>query len=60
MIGKGKHIRTVPVPAWVKRALDAWTVAVGINAGAIFQTGMDTGKFHGAMAATTPNGCLSV
>ena len=23
LIGKGKHIRTVPVPIWVKRAVDA-------------------------------------
>jgi len=30
LIGKGKHIRTAPVP---KRAVDAWTVAAGINAG---------------------------
>src|SRR5258707_11686378 len=32
LIGKGKHIRTAPVP---KRAVDAWTVAAGINAGTI-------------------------
>jgi len=25
LIGKGKHIRTVPMPGWVKRAVDAWT-----------------------------------
>jgi len=31
-----------------------------ISAGAIFQTGMETGKFHGAIAATTPSGCFSV
>jgi hypothetical protein len=37
MIGKGKHIRTAPVPAWVKRAVDAWTVAAEIDAGTIFR-----------------------
>ena len=36
LIGKGKHIRTVPVPAWVKRAVDAWAVAAEISAGTIF------------------------
>src|SRR5258706_1574774 len=36
------------------------TVLPEINAGAIFQTGMETGKFHGAIAATTPSGCFSV
>ena len=27
LIGQGKHIRTVPVPVWVKRAVDCWTAA---------------------------------
>ena len=44
LIGKGKHIRTVPVPAWVKRALDAWTVAAGISAGIIFRRVSRMGK----------------
>ena len=25
LIGKGGHVRTVPVPAWVKTAIDQWT-----------------------------------
>jgi len=25
LIGKGKHIRTVPVPVWAKRTIDEWT-----------------------------------
>src|SRR5438445_272381 len=36
------------------------TVFPEISAGAIFQTGMEPGKFHGAIAATTPSGCFSV
>ncbi len=36
LIGKGKHIRTVPVPAWAKRAVDEWTAAAGVN-GVIFR-----------------------
>jgi integrase len=35
LIGKGKHIRTVPVPAWAKRAVDEWTEAAGISKGRI-------------------------
>jgi site-specific recombinase XerC len=27
LIGKGGHIRTVPIPEWVKAALDQWTRA---------------------------------
>jgi len=37
LVGKGKHIRTVPVPAWAKRAVDHWSVAAGVSAGAIFR-----------------------
>src|SRR3979411_485022 len=37
LIGKGKHIRTVPVPLWAKQAVDEWTTAAGINGGAIFR-----------------------
>jgi hypothetical protein len=25
LVGKGGHIRTVPIPTWVKTAVDAWT-----------------------------------
>src|SRR5260370_22250811 len=37
LIGKGKHIRTVPVPVWAKRAIDEWTGAAKIDQGAIFR-----------------------
>ena len=33
LIGKGGHIRTVPIPEWVKAALDVWTAAAGIKQG---------------------------
>jgi len=29
LIGKGGHIRTVPIPLWVKRTVDAWTWGIG-------------------------------
>ncbi len=48
LIGKGKHIRTVPVPLWAKRAVDEWITAAGINCGAIFRrvnrVGQDLGR----------------
>ena len=37
LIGKGKHIRTVPVPAWVKAAIDDWIADSGIDKGIIFR-----------------------
>jgi site-specific recombinase XerD len=27
LVGKGGHVRTVPIPAWVKSKVDAWTAA---------------------------------
>ncbi len=46
LIGKGKHIRTVPVPAWAKRALDEWTAAADVN-GVIFRRVNHMGKIWG-------------
>ena len=37
MIGKGGHVRTVPVPGWVKTAVDNWMTAAGVNTGPIFR-----------------------
>src|SRR6185437_16590002 len=47
LIGKGKHIRTVPVPAWAKCAVDEWTTAAGITEGAIFRRVSRLGKIWG-------------
>src|SRR5437879_3502853 len=33
LIGNGRHIRTDPVPTWLKRAVDDWTEATGITCG---------------------------
>jgi hypothetical protein len=37
---RGKHgrLRTVPVPAWVKTALDDWTAAAGITEGRLLRS----------------------
>src|SRR5207249_5515084 len=37
LIGKGGHIRTVPIPQWVKAALDQWVVAAKVTEGRIFR-----------------------
>jgi integrase len=37
LVGKGKHIRTVPVPAWVKAAIDDWIAAAEMDKGIIFR-----------------------
>ena len=37
LTGKRGKIRSVPVPAWAKAALDAWTAAAGITSGLIWR-----------------------
>jgi len=37
LIGKATHIRTVPVPGWVKVAIDGWTTAAEITTGPLFR-----------------------
>ena len=48
LYGKGGHIRTVPVPNWVKVALDGWLFAASINEGAIFRRVSRTGTVWGS------------
>jgi integrase len=47
LIGKGGHVRTVPVPTWVKDAVDAWTVAADINHGPVFRAINKAGRIWG-------------
>ncbi len=37
LVGKGGHVRTVPVATWVKAAVDNWLAAAGISAGSAFR-----------------------
>ena len=47
LVGKGGHIRTVPMPLWVKNALDRWTSAAGIAKGRIFRAVSKAGNVWG-------------
>src|ERR1700747_49128 len=47
LVGKGGHIRTVPIPLWVKAALDEWTKAAGGSEGRIFRAVARTDKLWG-------------
>jgi integrase len=47
LIGKGGHIRTVPIPIWVKAALDDWKAAARISEGRIFRAVARTDKVWG-------------
>lgn len=46
-MGKAGHIRTVPIPAWVKTAMDGWMKASGITEGVIFRPINKKGRVWG-------------
>ena len=37
LVGKGGHVRTVPVPEWVKQFLDEWFTAARVTSGKLFR-----------------------
>jgi site-specific recombinase XerD len=37
IVGKGKRVRTVPMPSWTKVAIDEWTAAAGITVGRLLR-----------------------
>jgi site-specific recombinase XerD len=47
LIGKGRHMRTIPVPGWVKSVVDAWIIAAQLQNGVLFRAISKTGKVHG-------------
>ena len=49
--GKGSHIRTVPMPAWAKAAVDTWTSAARIQGGRLFRAVSQTGELKEGLTA---------
>jgi integrase len=47
LVAKGGHVRTVPMPAWVKDAIDAWTTAARITEGTVFRAISKVGQVWG-------------
>src|SRR5712692_9746976 len=47
LIGKGGHIRTVPIPLWVKKAVDDWTASAQVTYGRMFSSINKAGKIWG-------------
>jgi site-specific recombinase XerD len=48
LLGKHGRIRTIPMPTWVKVAIDAWTTAAVITDGPVFRPVKRSGQVHGA------------
>jgi hypothetical protein len=47
LVGKGGHIRTVPVSDWVKQTIDDWLVTAGITTGRVVRCVCRAGKKPG-------------
>ena len=45
--GKGGPIRTVPVPDWVKTAIDQWSIPASIISGTLFRSINKAGRVWG-------------
>jgi site-specific recombinase XerD len=48
LLGKHGRIRTIPMPTWVKVALDAWTCAAGVKEGHVFRAVNRADQVQGA------------
>jgi len=47
LIGKGGHMRTIPVPDWVKAGIDQWTAAASITNGTLLRSINKAGRIWG-------------
>jgi site-specific recombinase XerD len=47
LVGKGGHVRTVPVPDWVRNELDDWLTAARIDQGRLFRRVNKVGRAWG-------------
>jgi integrase len=47
LVGKAGHVRTVPIPTWVKAAVDAWTAAAAVTDGPVFRAINKAGRVWG-------------
>jgi integrase len=44
--GKGRRIRTVAIPIWVKQGINAWMIAAGIEDGRLLRSVSKSGKVN--------------
>ncbi len=59
LVGKGGHIRTVPIPNWVKAALDQWTRAAKVKDGKVFRAVARRERYGAAAYRRTWSGMWS-
>src|ERR1700675_4494203 len=47
LVGKGGHVRTIPIPSWAREKLDRWTSAAKISSGRVFRPIRKNGEVWG-------------
>jgi integrase len=47
LIGKGGHVRTIPLPGWVRQVLDDWFAGAGISSGKLSRRVNRAGRVWG-------------
>lgn len=47
LVGKGGHVRTIPMPDWVKASVDNWVAAAGITTGPLLRSINKAGRIWG-------------
>ncbi len=47
LVGKGRHMRTIPVPGWVKSVVDTWANAAKLQDGTLFRAIGKAGRVQG-------------
>ena len=47
LVGKARHVRTVPVADWAKSAIDSWLASAGLSEGRVFRCVCRAGKTWG-------------
>src|SRR5258707_5122950 len=47
LVGKHGRVRTIPMPTWVKVAIDVWAVAAGVTDGSVFRPVSRGGQTQG-------------
>lgn len=58
MVGKRRKVRSIPMAAWTKTAIDQWTERAGITTGAVFHS-MDRGD-HVTAARLSPQAIMDI
>jgi site-specific recombinase XerD len=48
LVGKHQRVRTIPMPAWVKSAIDRWAEAAALTDGRVFRAVDKAGKMWGS------------